>query len=115
MMTHTSSHSRLKRCEQRGRSVAMAVTVSVRVPEETAEQLRAYAREEDRTVSEIVNRALDEYLRCARFPGIYFITGGSGRRKAKLLAGPSVWSVVFVARSCDMDPEKTAEYLEIPV
>src|SRR5438045_9173766 len=91
----------------------MAVTISARVPEETADQLRLLAREQDRTVSEIVNRALDEHVRSERFPGIYFVTGGGGRRKAKLLAGPAVWSVVFIARGCDMDSEKTAEHLEL--
>jgi hypothetical protein len=93
----------------------MPVTISARVPEATAEQLRMQAREEDRTVSDIVNRAIDEYVRCARFPGIVFITGAGGRRKAKLLGGPDVWGVVFTARNHDMDPEKTAEYLQIPI
>jgi hypothetical protein len=93
----------------------MPVTISARIPEETAEQLRSLAREEERTVSDIVNRAIDEHIRCARFPGIYFMTGGSGKRKAKLLGGPSVWSVVLVARGYDMDAEKTADHFEIPV
>src|SRR5436309_1224002 len=93
----------------------MAVTISARIPTETAEELRELAREEERTVSEIVNRAIQEYVRCARFPGIIFVTGGNGRRKAKLSGGPAVWSVVFTARNHDMDVEKTADYLQIPV
>jgi hypothetical protein len=93
----------------------MPITISARVPEETAEHLRMQARAEDRTVSEIVNRAIEEYLRCARFPGIFFITGGSGQRKAKLIGGPDVWSVVFTARNHEMDVEQTADYLRIPV
>jgi hypothetical protein len=93
----------------------MAVTISARVPEETAEHLRSLAREEERTLSELVNRAVDEYVRCARFPGIVFVTGGSGRRRATLQGGGSVWGIVLNARGLDMDPERTAEWLQIPV
>jgi hypothetical protein len=93
----------------------MPVTISARVTPETAERLREYAQLEDRSLSDIVNRALDEYVRSAGFPGIVFVTGGSGRRKAKLLGGPDVWSVIFIARSHDMNPEETAQHLEIPV
>jgi hypothetical protein len=95
--------------------MGMPVTISARVPPETAERLRECAQAEERTVSDIVNRALDEYVRSARFPGVVFVTGGSGRRKAKLLGGPDVWAVVFIARHYQMDHEKTAEHLEIPV
>jgi hypothetical protein len=93
----------------------MPVTISARVPEETAEHLRMQARHEDRTVSEIVNRAIDEYIRSARFPGIFFITGGSGQRKPKLIGGPDLFTVVFTARSHEMDVERTADYLQISV
>lgn len=92
----------------------MPITISARVAPETAEQLRERAREEDRTVSDVVNRAIIEYLRAMRFPGIVFVTGGRGRRKAKLTGGPDVWEVVFVAQEYGMDAEKTAAHLAIP-
>jgi hypothetical protein len=93
----------------------MPVTISARLAPETAEHLKRVAEEEDRTLSDIVNRALNEYVRAARFPGIFFVTGASGKRKAKLAAGPDVWSVVFVARAYEMDAEETAEHFRIPV
>src|SRR5437763_1472933 len=92
----------------------MPVTVSARVSPETAERLRRQAVDEDRSVSELVNRAVEEHLRALRFPGIWFVTGGSGRRKAKLAGGPDVWSVILAARGQGMDAERTADYLEIP-
>ena len=90
------------------------VTISARIRPDTAERLKDHASFEDRSVSDIVNRALEEYLRCDQFPGIHFVTGGSGRRKAKLLGGPDVWSVVFTAKNHEMDARRTAEYLAIP-
>src|SRR5438105_12573983 len=46
---------------------SMPVTISARVPPATAEMLRHRAAEEERTVSDLVSRAVDEYLRSARF------------------------------------------------
>lgn len=93
----------------------MSVTLSTRVAEDTLQRLRSAAAQEARSVSELANRAIEEYVRCTRFPGVFFVTGGNGQRKARVAGGPSVWSVVLVARELGMDPVKTAEHLEIPV
>jgi Ribbon-helix-helix protein, copG family len=93
----------------------MPVTISARVPPATAELLRHRAAEEERTVSDLVSRAVDEYLRSARFPGVVFVTGGSGRRKARLLNGMDVWEIVFTARRYENDADATASYLGVPV
>lgn len=93
----------------------MPVAVSEVLSDDTAEQFRILAGRECCTVSELASRAIEENVRCARFPGIWFITGGSGQRKATLRGGPSVWSVVFVARGYDMAPEKTAAHFERPI
>jgi hypothetical protein len=92
----------------------MPVTISARVPDATAQQLRDQAILEQRTVSEIAARAIDEYLRAERFPGIVFVTGASGRRKSKVANGLDVWEHVLVARGYDWDTEKTARHLSQP-
>src|SRR5262245_17479757 len=49
--------------------------LSTRVTGETAQALKDLATLERRTISEVVARALDEYVRATRFPGIVFVTG----------------------------------------
>jgi hypothetical protein len=93
---------------------AMSVTLSARVPEETMNWLRREAESQDRSVSEVVNRALEEHIRCQRFPGILFVDRVGGRREAKVIGGPSVWSIVFVGREAEMDVRKIAEHFDIP-
>jgi hypothetical protein len=88
-------------------------TISTRVTEKLAQRLRDRAAYEDRTVSDIVNRALDEHLRTLQFPGIYFVSAAGGGRKAKLFSGCQVWSVVMVARDYKMDIAATAKHLVI--
>lgn len=92
----------------------MATMVSARVPDETARELRACAQDEERSVSEIMSRAIQEYVRAARFPGILFVSGANGRRRARLAGGPDVWEVVLVGRDLAWDPEKTGAHLGIP-
>ena len=78
-------------------SDATEVTISGSIPAETAQHLQRLAEQEGLTVSEIVERAVEEYVQCQRFPGILFVTGGSGRRKAVLREGGSIWGIVFNA------------------
>lgn len=92
----------------------MATMVSARIPDETARELRTRAHDEERSVSEIMSRAIQEYLRAARFPGILFVGGAGGRRRARLAGGPDVWEVVLVGRDFAWDAEKTADHLGIP-
>ncbi len=91
----------------------MATIMSARIPVETAEALRARARVEGRTVSDVLARAIQEYLRATRFPGIVFVGGADGRRRARLNGGPDVWEVVLAARSAEWDADKTSRDLQI--
>ncbi len=92
----------------------MPVTISARVSQEVADLLRERAADEDRTVSDVVSRAIDEYLRSTRFPGVIFVTGADGRRKARLAGGPDVWEVVFTLQNHEMDVQRAAAHLRIP-
>ena len=90
-------------------------TIATSVSEETLVQLQALARSGGRTVEDLASRAIEEYVRCARFPAVRFIDTADGDRKAILPGGHSIWGIVFNARGFAMDADKTAEHLEIPV
>ena len=92
----------------------MSTSIPADIAPDTAERLEELARAENVPVTQLAGRAVAEYVRSARFPGIVFTTGGSGQRKARLIGGTNVWSVVFIARCYDMDVVKTADHLEIP-
>jgi hypothetical protein len=91
------------------------VAVTAGISEETLGHLQALAQESGRAAPEIASRAIDEYVRSARFLGIHFCDTPTGERKAVLRSGHSVWGIVFNAHGFGMDPEKTAQHLQIPV
>ena len=93
----------------------MPDTISAQVSSQVRARLQARAEAEERSVAEIVRLSVEEYLRSAQFPGIVFVTAGSGERKAKIAGGPDVWSVVFVARGFDLEAARVAAHLEIPI
>ncbi len=77
--------------------------VSGRVPPEVARELRAVARQEGRTFSQVLARLLEEGLRMRRFPGIAFIDGPQGRRAHLAGTGFDVWEVVALYRAYGED------------
>jgi hypothetical protein len=74
--------------------------ISIRMPEETREQLEATAEARGETRSALTQRYIDEGLRMDRHPGIVFRPGPAGRRPG-LAGGPDVWEVVRVARNVE--------------
>jgi hypothetical protein len=91
------------------------VSVSGTVSRETLEYLESIALNEGRSIEEIAGRAVDEYVRSMRFPGIRFVGSTRYGRKAVVEGAPAVWSIVFTTRNHGMDLKKTAEFLQIPV
>lgn len=73
--------------------------VSGRVAEEVTRELRAIARAEGRTVSQVLARFVDEGIRMRRFPGIVFIDGPGGRRAHLAGTGFDVWEIVALFRA----------------
>jgi hypothetical protein len=78
----------------------MSEVVSVRLPDQVAQRLRARAATGDESVSGLAQRLVDEGLRIDAHPGIVFRPGPTGRRAA-LMRGPDVWEVVSLVRSLD--------------
>jgi hypothetical protein len=74
--------------------------LSIRMPDETREQLEATADAHRETRSALVQRYIEEGLRMDRHPGIVFRPGPAGRRPA-LAGGPDVWEVIRVVRNVE--------------
>src|SRR3954466_13527740 len=74
--------------------------ISIRMPEETREQLEGTAEARGETRSALTQRYIDEGLRMDRHPGIVFRPGPAGGRPG--LAGcPDVWEVVRGVRNVE--------------
>ena len=74
--------------------------LSIRMPDETREQLEAAAEAHGETRSALMQRYIEEGLRMDRHPGIVFRPGPAGRRPG-LAGGPDVWEVVRVVRNVE--------------
>ena len=92
----------------------MSQTITMRLPEETAEWLKAAARRAGRSVSEMSASLFEEQRRISEFAEIEFRTFG-GERQACLTGGLRLWKLIFTAQDYEMDAEKTAAHFDIPV
>lgn len=90
----------------------MAQAVTLRLPDDAAEELRRIARHEQRSVNEIGSRVVEEWLRQRRFAHIEFRSFG-GVRHACIKERLPVWQLILVAR--DMDPAQAAHHLGLRV
>ena len=92
----------------------MSQTITMRLPETTAEWLKATARRSGRSVSEWGANLFEEARRVSQFAEIEFRTF-SGQRHACLTGGLRLWKIIRTAQDYGMDPEKTAAHFELPV
>jgi hypothetical protein len=74
--------------------------LSIRMPDETRDQLEATAEAHGETRSSLMQRYIEEGLQMDRHPGIVFRPGPAGRR-AGLAGGPDVWEVVRVLQNVE--------------
>jgi predicted transcriptional regulator len=91
--------------------------LSIRMPDETREQLQATADAHGETRSALMQRYIEEGLRMDHHPGIVFRPGPAGRRPA-LAGGPDVWEVVRVVRNVEARGDRAiaeaASWLGLP-
>lgn len=73
--------------------VVMSTPRSVRLSDDVAARLERHVRRTGGSTSSVIERLLDEALRAAEHPLIFFQDNPSGRR-ARLVGGTSVWTVV---------------------
>jgi uncharacterized protein (DUF433 family) len=91
----------------------MSQTITMRLPDETAEWLKASARRAGRSVSELGAGLFEEARRMSEFAEIEFRTF-QGERQACLSGGIRLWKLVMVAQDYAMDVEKTAAHFNLP-
>ena len=92
----------------------MSQTVSLRLPDATAERLRRVARRAGRSVNAVGARWIEESLRLGEFADIEFRDFGA-ERHACIKGHLQVWLFIMVARCYDMDPQRTADHFQWPV
>ena len=89
----------------------MSQTLTLRVPNENAEEVRRIARKERRSVSEIGGRMVEEWLRQRKFPEIEF-RDILGERVACVKGRLEIWQLRLVSRHYTEETvAKTAEHL----
>lgn len=93
----------------------MSRVVSMRVQEHQFERLNRLARRLGKTPSETGALLMEEGLRRSDFAYLDFRDSPVGRQACVQGSGLAVWEVVHVARSCGMDPARTAEHLGWPL
>lgn len=97
--------------------MAGSAMISVRMPDETREQLEATAHEHGESRSALMQRYIEEGLRMDRHPGIVFRGGPAGRRPG-LAGGPDLWEVIRVVNNAGTRGEgaiaEAATWLALP-
>lgn len=79
--------------------------LSLRIPEETFEELEHQSEVSGQPLSRVANTLLEEGVRMAAHPGIVFRPGPAGRRPA-LAVGPDIWEIARVFQDTDMRSEE---------
>ena len=82
--------------------------LSIPLDGDTLARLDAHGREDGETREDAAARLLDEGLRMAKHPWVFFRTGPAGRR-AVLMGGPDVWQVAHIFRDEPLATEAAIE------
>ncbi len=88
----------------------MAQLISARLPDQTADRVKQYARRKQRSLNETVALALEEWLRQNEFALIEFRETLDGRMAYMKNSRLPVWWVIQVAKSYGMEVEKVLAY-----
>jgi len=93
----------------------MTIPFSLRMDEETHDELTTHVQRLDVNASKLVNRYVKEGLRMDKHPAISFKTTAQGRRAAVLAAHPGIQVVDVIGtwKAERQDAVKTARYLHI--
>src|SRR5579871_5350197 len=98
---------------QRKEGLIVSQVMTLRLPDDVAEEVRRIAQRERRSVSDVGARMVEEWVRQNRFAHIEF-RSFNGERHACIKGRLQVWQVIEVAREYGMDPEKTAAHFGWP-
>src|ERR1700693_5842139 len=93
----------------------MTTPFSLRMDEETRDELTTHVERLEVNASKLVNRYVKEGLRMDKHPAVGFKTTPQGRRAAVLAAHPGIQvvDVIGTFKAESQDTGKTARYLHI--
>ncbi|MCX6381040.1 MAG: transcriptional regulator [Armatimonadetes bacterium] len=92
----------------------MSQTITLRLPDTTADWLKSAARRNGRSINELGTVLFEEARRVSEFADIEFRAFG-GERHACLKGDLQIWQVIAVAQDYGLDAEKTAAHFGFPV
>ncbi|MEB3308765.1 MAG: transcriptional regulator [Snowella sp.] len=90
----------------------MSQVVSTRLPDQTAERLKRFARRIGKTPSETSAILIEESLRECEFPYIEFRHSALGRQAYLKNSSLAVWEVIQIAQDYELDEKQTAEHFQ---
>jgi hypothetical protein len=93
----------------------MSQVVSSRLPKETVERLKRFARRLGKTPSETGAMLIEESLRQEEFAFIDFRNSPVGRQAYLTNSGLAVWEIMMVAQDYNLDVEAVAHHFQKPV
>ncbi|ELS05111.1 putative DNA-binding protein with an HTH domain [Xenococcus sp. PCC 7305] len=93
----------------------MSQVVSTRLPDDTAERLKRFARRLGKTPSETGAMLIEESLRETEFAFIEFRNSAVGRSAYMKNSNLAVWQVMIVARKYDLQPDKIVRHFQRPL
>jgi uncharacterized protein (DUF433 family) len=96
--------------KQRGKAGAMPQSLTLQVSDEGAEEIRRVAEEEQRPVSEVGARIVEDWARQHKFPEIEF-RDILGERVACIKGRLEVWQFMMIAREYGDDLQGIADHL----
>lgn len=82
--------------------------LSVELDDAALQALDEHAREEGESREDAAARLLEEGLRMAKHPSVFFRDGPAGRR-AVLIGGPDVWQMAYAFQGDPLDSEEAIE------
>ena len=85
------------------RSIMAGVQKSLRLPQETLQEIERMAQELGKDFSAVTKDLLEEAIKMRRCPGIVFAEGTSGRRARVAGSGIEVWEIVAAYQSLKKD------------
>ena len=91
----------------------MSTVMTLRVPDDAAAAIKAIAKRQRRSLSQVGALAIEEWTRMQEFPGIEFRTVGD-QRLACVKGRLAVWQIALVAGSYANDISRTAEHVCLP-
>lgn len=95
--------------------MAQKRVLSMRIPDDVRRTIEQMARRERRTPAEMASLLLEEKVRERTHPLIAFRDTAAGRQASIRGTRLLVWHVMLLARELEMDRDRVADHLDLPL